>query len=599
MRRSVLTVIALGAVILPACHAPHATRMDFSPVAVRFAVAPHPRLFTEGQPDNKGLARSPGYNGFVEPTANRPPATPFHVALWGGPFEGKDVTHGVTFLTSGTYTFAFLDRTRNDMMQGWVAVRDEGSDLVTYMQRWLKGVEHMKQQLAYDFEISGEMGAADQRTLDAFQEQLKALDNLSQRLEKAVEAELHSHSRHWRQVRDVFRSAEIRVIPGREEVFRPATKAAFTQLDMQEVRSGHPVSKIILVADYENARWKLERINALYDDLMRCKRVAEQQADWLERRKGLFLLTDHLHDKGEKYVENEMRLQYTLGMIDRFEKRMYDLRERRMALAFISELVAPNRAFSSLDQEEQQCLHELTVLGVELNRLNRLFEETDENSKQRVTIERNRRRVLVTMEKLEGQIGTLNETRETLLAMAKSTNVIHRAGDDRLITATFLAEELPFHVRRAVEQESIMTVRMEATENLFVPHKAALTASWQDGHWWHRKHPGAYAPNGMYIQDPWAPPDDGAKGKRKSKPTRRVNKTDSTSQTESDSCALPFFVQLFVPPCWFADSISDKSQAQKTSQHPTHNKGKMHPPVNQPKKNVRPVRQSYRQDYNR
>jgi len=484
MRRTALIVVTLSAaLLLPACRGTQ-NRTNFSPVAVRFATPPD-AWNAAGYPGAPGAART-SYEGFVHQPGG--PAEAFHVALWGGPFDGQDVTYGVTSLSPGTYTFAFVDRKHEDMIQGWMSIHPEGHDILSYLQRWKNMIPDLKQQLAYDYEITGKMQTGDPEIFEAFTNQLDAIEEFEERLNSTIKAEMSADAHRQQKVRDLFRSAEIRLLPGREEVFQPATRAAFNEEEVQAIHSGGALTKIILVADYDTAQWKLDRVNALFADLQRVKAVAEQEADRLERRKGLFLLTDHLHDHDQRFVQNEIRLQNALALVDRVNGQLSDLRERRMALAFMSELIAPDGTFAAMDHEEQQCIRERTVLETELNRLNILFEQAATDSPRKVSLERSRQRILTSINNLESQLSDLFEARDALVAMVGTSDIIHRAGDDRLLAATYVAQDMPFNVRRAVENEAVMTVRLESRDDVFVPFKATVTAD---------RFPGAYS----YPQD--------------------------------------------------------------------------------------------------
>ena len=449
---------------------------ELAQVAVRFVIPPEPEPFaeTDTYAEARWVVDTP-YDGFVDTdNAVIPVSDAYHVALWGGPFEGNDVTYSATALAPGSYTFAYLDRPDDSMMQGWLEVNYEGKDLLDYLYKWKNGIPEQKQQLAYEYEISGRMKAMDPAAFTSLNKQLQAFDRLEKQLDAAIAAETKAHTARHQQVGDLLRNAEILVLPGTDQVFHATTRPAFSPDDFEAVRAGGALTKMILVADHQDAQWKLRCVDQLYDDLMRCKAVMGQEADRLERRKGLFLLTDHLHNYDKRFVENEMRLQVVLSAIDRLDQRMSDLGERRMALAFISELVAPDGGFRALDQEERDLLQEKAVAQAEKNRLDLLFDETDENSARRVALERNRLHVAAAIDAFDVRLADLGKARTALGTMAKSTDVIHRQGDMRLLTATVVEEHLPFTVRQAIQRESLMTVRLQIEDNVFVPAKARV-----------------------------------------------------------------------------------------------------------------------------
>ena len=97
-------------------------RMDFTPVSVRFVMPPEPEALAETDIESEArLATDASYDGFADPNATSTSFSDvYHVALWGDAFRGHDVTRGVTSLHPGAYTFAFVDREHQDMMQGWL-----------------------------------------------------------------------------------------------------------------------------------------------------------------------------------------------------------------------------------------------------------------------------------------------------------------------------------------------------------------------------------------------------------------------------------------------------------------------------------------------
>ncbi|UCC29081.1 MAG: hypothetical protein JSU86_12865 [Phycisphaerales bacterium] len=447
---------------------------ELAQVAVRFVIPPEPEPFADTDTDVEArwVVDTP-YDGFIDTdSAVIPVSDAYHVALWGGPFEGNDVTYDATALAPGSYTFAYLDRPDDSMMQGWLEVNYEGKDLLDYLYKWKNSIPEQKQQLAYEYEISGRMNAMDPAAFTSLDKQLQAFDRLEKQLDAAIAAETKAHTARHQQVGDLLRDAEILVLPGTDQVFHATTRPAFSPDDFEAVRAGGALTKMVLVADHQDAQWKLRCVDQLYDDLTRCKAVMGQEADRLERRKGLFLLTDHLHNHDKRFVENEMRLQVVLSAIDRLDQRMSDLGKRRMALAFISELVAPDGTFRALDQEERDLLQEKAVAQAEKNRLDLLFDESDENSTRRVALERNRLHVAAAIDAFNMRLADLGKARTALQTMTESTDVIHRQGDTRLLTATVVEEQLPFTVRQAIQRESLMTVRLQIEDDVFVPAKA-------------------------------------------------------------------------------------------------------------------------------
>ena len=488
MRHKWLAIIALAAPILNAGCMRHAASTsvssDFSSIPVRFVMTPEFEWNTtpegaKGDVDVTVVAdnSAPGFEEGMFVGSDAMMNETFHVALWGGSFEGNNVTHGVTMLTPGAYTFAMIDRQHGASLQGWVDVHGGGSDILDALYRWKNNVPRHKERIAFEWDLLDGSNAGNTGNFFGFSTQLDALNTLDQRIDGVIESELAAQAERQRNVNGFLRNAEILLVPGTEKFFHPTTDPTFNEDDLTSVRNGQAMSKIVLVADYDEARWKLGRVNELYGDLLRCKEVFHEEVDRLERRKGLFLLTDHLHQHDIRFVQNEIQLQQALDSLSALETDMGELRDRRTALAFITGLFSSDGTFKALDQERGNLKREFAVLEAEQRRINMVLDEVDESSVRRVALERRRQRNLAGIESVNRQLEELGEARDALVVMSESTNVLHRQGDTRLLTSTFVASDMPFTVRQAVENEAVMTVRMEANEDIFVPVAPSVTST--------------------------------------------------------------------------------------------------------------------------
>lgn len=455
---------------------------DFAKVSVRFVMPPEPgRIASEIVEPSARLAADASMTMLAEQPTGTPKFTNksdlVHVALWGGGFDGEDVTHSSASLEPGAYTFAFLDPDTSTAVQGWINVNARDTEMIDFLQNWRNSIPEQKQWLAYDLEIQGKLKGGNTNAFTSFAHQLRAYDRLANQLDQAIVEEMRARAETTRNYDAFLQSAELLVLPGGEEFFSPTTKAAFSAEDLDRVRSGETMSKMLLVADYEDAQWKLRRVNNVYGELMRCKSVLTEEVERLERRKRYYTITDHLYHHDRAFVENEMRMQQTLSAIDRLNEQTADLRERRMAFAFISELVASNGAFRPLDMEQHDLMRERVVLEAKKHRLELLFDETDEQSHKRISIQRNRQQVMRAVEEIDEQLDQLAEARIALQTLRKTSNVIHRQGDYRLIASSFVDQDIPFRVREAIEREAIMTIRLEPTDSMFVPRKTRVAFS--------------------------------------------------------------------------------------------------------------------------
>lgn len=481
-----------------------------SVVSVRFLVPPEPERFTErtGQATT-GLVVDSGYQGFAGNDAAHhgsffnPEAK--HVALWGGPFSGRNVTYSLTPLEPGDYTFALLDQDEAKAVQGWIHVTTTGTELVDVLRKWRNDIPEQKQWLAYDFELQNNLQIRDARVFKSFARQLRAFDQLERELDGAIGREMQTQAHSRMRTGGFLHNTEVLLLPGDNSFFRPTTQSAFSQKELDSVRSGDAVSKIVLVADYAKAEWKLRHVHRLADDFQRCKAVFTEEAQRLARRKRYYMLTDHLYHHDRKFVENEMHLQHCLATIDRLNEQIGELRGRRMGLAFVTELFAPDGSFQVLNDEKSDLGREQKVLEAKMHRLNQLFEQANEDSSRRVTIEQDRQWVHRAMEGLNTELARLDEAQNALQTLKDSSRVIHRQGDYRLLASSFVDQNIPFFIRQTIEREALMSIRLQAADNVLVP--TSLTDAYLgSGPWARATNPFEFPPASRQSMKPSARP---------------------------------------------------------------------------------------------
>ena len=490
----------LGVLVLPlmvaGCAHMNTTTKSSNPqtnmtaVSVRFMMPTDwaPAEDAQGNPDAALASVNPSggsavSDGFEQPTGAE--GVPHHVALWGGAFDGTDMTHGVASLTPGSYTFAYVDRENDAFMQGWLEVNGRGFDLLDILYRWRESVPRQKHQLAFEMDLRGEPTAADEEMFNQFAEQLQAFDRLEQRIDQTIQSELRARTLRTDGWNHFLNGAEVLIMPGGEPVFQATTRPAISRAELASLSEGESLTKIILVADYDEAQWKMRRVDALHSELNRCYTLFGEVAERLERRKGLFLMTDHLFNNDKKFVRNERWLQQTIGAMEQLDLQMNDLRDRRVALAFISELIAPGTQAGALVRAQERLFRERTQFQTEKRRVDTIFAETKPESRARISLERSRQRLKESLASIDRQLDDLTEAREAVATMTASTQILHRQGDKRMLAATFVGEALPFKLRTAVQRESLMTVRVQASANVFVPTvrgmRAGGTISYQVG----------------------------------------------------------------------------------------------------------------------
>jgi len=449
---------------------------DFGSVGVRFVVPPMPESVNPNlAATGSSFVSETDYSGFV-PDADYNAEDMSHVALWGNGFNGHDVTYAATALQPGIYTFAYLEPDSDNAVQGWVDVDPGGTEMIDFLNRWYNNIPQMRESLAFELELAGGTKMRDTSIFQGFAKQLQAFERLESQLAAAIRAERQAQAETTFRYNEFLRNAEILLLPSETEFFHPTTQPAIRDAELATVREGTPLSKIVLLADANASTWKLKRINSVYSELNRCKIVLMEEADRLQRRKRFYTLTDHIYNHDKLFVHNELRLQQTLAAIDQINDQVSELRDRRMALAFVNEIAAPDGNYRTISAEESDLNREKTVLQARMAQINSLFNEADENSAKRVILERNRQDVMRAIEQIDQQLAAVDQARYALRRMNEGTEVIHRQGNWRLMTAAMAPEDVPFTVRRAVEQEALMTVRVEPTDTMFVPSTTRMTA---------------------------------------------------------------------------------------------------------------------------
>lgn len=448
---------------------------DFSSVGVRFVVPPSPESTTTNLASTgNSYADATGYSGFV-PVADLNDGGTSHVALWGGGFNGQDVTFASTALEPGMYTFAYLNPDSQSAIQGWLDVNPGGTEILDFLMRWRDNIPKMREAMAFEMELAGGTTTYNSFFFDGFTKQLGAFERLERQLNQAITREQQAQAAANMQYNELLRNAEVLLLPSPTGFFHPTTRPAVSEAELASVQSGTPISKMIMLTDADTMKWKLNRINDVYNELNRCKIVLTEEANRLQRRKRFYTLTDHIYHHDKLFVHNELRMQQTNSAIDQLNEQIRELRERRMAIAFMSELVAPNGSFQALDNEEADLGREKVVLQARLNQINQLFNEAPENSDKRVVLEQNRQEALHAIEMVETRVDTLAKARVALGNMNNATNVIHRQGNWRLMTTSFVDADIPYTIRRAIEEESLMTFRLEPSKTMFVPSTTRTT----------------------------------------------------------------------------------------------------------------------------
>lgn len=440
-------------------------------VAVRFAPAPD-QAWDAGRAGVQMASSTPHDHAggeYVADTASAAPLDAYTVTLWGGTFAGQDVTWSNAQLTPGNYTFGFWDHDQVAAMKGWVNVNFAGTGLLDTLHRWKNQIPQQKKWLAYDHELTWKLRYKDATVFKCFARQLRALDKLEREIDQAIRQEAAMQKDRAKQAGQMMDDSVVLMLPTGSGMFHPTTQPVFDAEELHRVQAGEPVTKFMLVADAQDARQKLSLVDQVCHSLTGCREVLTEEVDRLERHKRYLIITDHMYNHDRKFVENEMRLQQALNAIDMLNEQINDMRERRLALSFVNGLISPDSFMDPLTEELRDLEQERTVLDTQKNRLNMMFEQAPTDSHYSVALQRQRQRVIRAMEDINAVIEGIGTTRVALTNMKEATRVIHRQGNLTLMAACFVDSTVPSYVRQAVEQDAMMTVRLEASPTGFAP----------------------------------------------------------------------------------------------------------------------------------
>jgi hypothetical protein len=385
-------------------------------------------------------------------------SNPHHVVLWGGPFNGANMTYATASLVPGQYMFGLMDQDEGRAYQGWVHVNNGGDDLVDMLTEWRDTIGEQKVWLGFENKVDGKFASRNDEDFKHFARQLKDIKRLERRVNRALEAEKKDFLRCKWQRAEVLSNAEVLLFPGGAEFFRPSTQPAFNETEIDNVRAGNPMTKVVLVADYGRALEKLQRVNDLRADLRRYRSVMVEEVNRLER---------HHHDK--EFVANEQRIQKAHRIIAKINQLSDNHRRHAHALAFIAGLFSPDQTYDAFDAEVQDLRRDRIVMEVQKKQVDLRFDNANENSWKRVALERQRQNLVALTEKIDTQIEQIGEARVALGKFWDSTTVIHRHGPARVLATTLFENDIPGQLVDAIERESLMTVRLQASDTLYAP----------------------------------------------------------------------------------------------------------------------------------
>ncbi len=399
-----------------------------------------------------------------------------HVVLWGGEFHGNDVTYGAAPLAAGPYTFAFFDPDNGAAYQGWIAVNNGGDDLASAMAEWRDAVHAEQEWLAFENKLDGNFTSRNPNDFKCFTKQVRTLKNLEAKIDKAAKAQAREQWDRAREQVALLSGAEVLLMPGQPSMLTPATAPAFDESELSLARSGEAVTKVVLAGDYARTMEKLRRATEMQGDLKRCRAVFGEQARRCENRGHYYRLTDHIYNHGNKFVQNEQRLQNAHGQIARIDTQIAENGRRIHALLFVAGLFDADEAFKVFDDQQAALERERCVLDAQKCRLDRMFDDLDEMSERRISVERQRQNLLAEIDQINRQQQGIEQSRVAVGQLRHSTNVIYRQGPSCVLAASFVGSDLPANVVDAVSRESLLTVRLQSAGPDF-PSRSSVTDS--------------------------------------------------------------------------------------------------------------------------
>jgi len=479
-QKLVLMAVCSGAVLCTGCATTAPQRKgEYAQVTVRFVASPEDARFTNAQPDSTGMrlvSTSPSAGFATEPTSDFD-ADAHHVVMWGGPFNGDDVTYAPAPLPPGSYMFGMFDPDHGSAYQGWISVNDGGDDLLSVLSAWRDTVHEQKEWLGFEKRADGTFASRNPKDFKAFQKEIKNLDRLERRINDALKAEAWDQKQSKERQAQFLRNAQVLMMPGSSDFLQPFTKSAFTEEELSSVRSGEAVTKVVVVADYAKAVERLRRVTNLRDEITRTRCVLVEEVKRLQNRRHYYQLTKHLYDHDRDFVENEKRLQKARGMIDMIDQQAAAYRQHCHALMYVAGLFSPGHSSDFFDQELQALKHDHAVADEEYRQVQRRFAQCSESSNRRVDLERDRQNAMAAIEGIDRQIGQINEARVALAKVRDSSGIIHRDGPARIMTASLIDGAVPMYLVDAVERESLMTVRLQAADVTDTPSGKTVTQS--------------------------------------------------------------------------------------------------------------------------
>lgn len=401
-----------------------------------------------------------------------------HALLWGGPYDGADVSRTPADLPAGKYMFGLFDPDQGAAYQGWMAVNNGGDDVLSALTQWRDEVHQQEEWLAFENKISGKFASRDADDFARFSKQLKSLRRLEGQINASILAERRDQQRMAQARYEALGDAQLLVMPGPSGFMVPTTNPAFGEGDLSVVRNGRPMTKVILAGDFRRSMEKLDRVTEMQDELNRCRTVFAEEANRLQNRRNYYRVTSHLFNHDGCFMNNERRMQHVRGMIAQLDRQMTENRRRGHALMFVAGLFAPEEAEAAFDREQASLRRERAVLAEQQRQIDMQYNDCNGWSEKRVALERQRQDLAADMERIDAQFKQVEQARVASAKIRETTGVIHRQGPTAVLAASVMDNQLPARLADAIERESMMTIRLQAADGMNGRPESVTNNAW-------------------------------------------------------------------------------------------------------------------------
>lgn len=396
-----------------------------------------------------------------------PDAMPQHAVLWGGGYNGNDVSACPTSLNPGSYTFAYFDPDRGAAYQGWMAINSGGDDVLSALTEWRDTVHRQEEWLAFEYKINGKYYSHNSADFKRFEGQLANLRRLEGKVNAAIYAEQKDRAQMCQWRNDYLGDAEVVLMPGTASGFaQPATLPAFLPSDLSAAQGGQPITKVILAGDFARSMEKLDRLSDLQNEMRRCRNVLNEEIVRMENRRNYFRLTAHLYDHDYNFMNNEQRVQQARGMLAGLDRQITENRRHGHAVLAVVGLFAPEEANLAFERELAEIRGERAIWAERLNQVEMQFSDASTWSEKRISLESQRQYLLTQIAECDVQLDQCEQAGDVVAQLRQNTGVIYRNGPASILAASFVTDDIPARLANAIEQEAMMTIRLHSAEGV-------------------------------------------------------------------------------------------------------------------------------------